>query len=515
MTNSTPHNAPHAGSGTEADPARNPIAGSGSPEPPQGSNAIHDFLNTLDDDPQPTRRLTLPEMIPTIKRSPASGDAPAAPTLPTAGAAPEEPLEGSDAEAYAALKAKRAERRRKKLIHRAIVAGISGVLVVGGAVVVSALNQQPEQTMEAVTDFATQGTFSTIIDAKGTLKPLSSTVITPEVTGQIESINVVAGQTVAEGDTLMTIKNPELDRAVTEADRALKQARSDLGLAQQALNDAKAHASQPSEDQLGGASDVTGAQQAVNAAQAQVETAQAAYNDAVAKAALRTVKAPAAGSVVALNAQVGADVAESLGGAGATGPLMQIADLSKMKVTIQVEERDIAHVAVDQTATITCPAFPDLTLTGRVTSIASIASTDTANMSYDGMGSPTFAVDILIDAPDARLKPGMTAEVSLTTQQIDNVIMVPITALLTDDGENYYVNVETDPETHAAERLDVQVVAKNDDFAVVGKPADAPADQNPDMPESPLADGDTLVIAGGMMPEVDGMDGAAGEMAVG
>lgn len=48
---------------------------------------------------------------------------------------------------------------------------------------------------------------------------------------------------------------------------------------------------------------------------------------------------------------------------------------------------------------------------------------DTSTPSYDMGGSPTFAVDILIDAPDARLKPGMTAEVSLTTQQLDNVML--------------------------------------------------------------------------------------------
>ena len=79
--------------------------------------------------------------------------------------------------------------------------------------------------------------------------------------------------------------------------------------------------------------------------------------------------------------------------------------------------------------------------------------------------------------------------------------MVPVTALLTDDGQSYYVNVETDPETHAMERLDVDVIAKNDDFAVIGKPADAPADQNPDHARISLRYGDVLVIAGGSMPE--------------
>ncbi len=103
-------------------------------------------------------------------------------------------------------------------------------------------------------------------------------------------------------------------------------------------------------------------------------------------------------------------------------------------------------MAVDQTATISCPAFPDLSMTGRVTGIASIASGDGAQMSYDGMGgSPTFAVDIMIDVPDPR--------------------------------------------------------------PVVGKPVDAPANPNSDMPESPLSDSDVLVIAGGAMPEDEMMDG--------
>ena len=226
--------------------------------------------------------------------------------------------------------------------------------------------------MEAVTDIATQGTFSTVIDSKGTLQPMSSTVITPEVTGQIESINVVAGQHVNEGDVLMTIKNPDLDRAVAEAERNLKQAKSDLALAQQTLKQASQIAAAPINDPtVATVDDTSSTQSAVNSARSAVEAAQAAYDDALAKAALRTVKAPAGGSIVALNAQVGADVAESLGGTnGTSGPLMQIADLSKMKVTIQVDEQDIANVAVDQTATITCPAFTDLMLTGRVTAIA-------------------------------------------------------------------------------------------------------------------------------------------------
>lgn len=426
-------------------------------------------------------------------------------------------LEGSDAEAYAALKAKRAERRRKKLIRRGIIAGTLVVLIVGGVVVFNMATAAPEQEMEPVTDLAIEGTFTTQVDAKGTLQPISSTIITPEVDGQIESVNVSAGQAVKAGDVLMTIKNPDLDRAVADADRALRQAKSELSAAQQALQETKRLASVPvAEPGMGGA-DTAGAQQAVTSAQVAVETAQAAYNDAVAKAALRTVHAPADGSIVALNAQVGQDLSRAMGDGASSGPLMQIADLSRMKVTVQVDEEDIASVAVDQTATITCPAFEDIALTGRVVAIASVATGGEGAISYDGSSSPTFAVDILIEAPDARLKPGMTAEVTLTTQQLDQVVMVPTTALLTDDGETYYVQVETDAETHEAERRDVTVVAKNDDMAVVGRPSDAGPEVNPDMPSAPVADGDVIVIAGGMdlgSSDEAMADGMGGGMAV-
>lgn len=403
------------------------------------------------------------------------------------------PLEGSDAEAYAALRAKRAERRRKKIIRRSILGASALAMLVVGSLIFGMLGRQAEQEMEPITDLVTQGTFTTVVDAKGTLQPLSSTVISPEVTGQIESVNVVAGQVVNEGDVLMTIRNPELDRAVEQAERGLRQAKSDLEGAKAAL---PSTAAQPTDAPGGGADgDIESARSAVNSAQVAVESAQAAYDDAVAKAALRTVRAPSSGSIVALNAQVGANLNESAAGPGANGPLMQIADLSKMKVSIQVSEEDIARVAVDQSATITCPAFTDLSLTGRVTSIASIASGDGTTGSFDGSTAPTFTVDILIDAPDARLKPGMTAEVSLTTQKLDNVVMVPTIALLTDDGETHYVNLETDRTAHEFKRVEVAVFAQNDDQAVIGRPKDALEGENADMETSPLSDGDILVVA--------------------
>lgn len=416
----------------------------------------------------------------------------------------------SDEEAYAKLKAKRAERRRKKLIQRGIAAGVVSAIALIAIVATLIINAQPQGASGPVTDKVTEGTYTTTVEAKGQLKPISSSVVSPSVDGTVDSINVQAGQSVNEGDVLMTIKNDELDRNVAEAQRAVAAAQEDLTNAQKALASAQAT---PTTD-VDGASAAAGISaasadtNAVSAAQRSLASAQANLDQANAKAAGRTVTAPSSGSIVELNAKVGATVTGGMimGESDTSGgkQCMQIADLSKMKVTVQVGEKDIAKIAVGQSANVTYPAFPDIVSQGTVTAIASVANSDTAN----GGGSATFNVDILIEAPDARLKPGMTAEVSVVTEQLDDVVMVPTMALMTEDGEHYYVNVATDDEGKQTRRVKVTVVTQNDDEAVVGKTQVKQDDQgneiNPNVPVTKLRDGDTLVMDTGAGATADG-----------
>lgn len=416
----------------------------------------------------------------------------------------------SDEEAYAKLKAKRAERRRKKLIRRGIAAGTVGAIALIAIVATLVINAQPQGASGPVTDMVTEGTFSTTVEAKGQLKPISSSVVSPSVDGTVDSINVQAGQSVNEGDVLMTIKNDELDRNVAEAQRAVAAAQEDLANAQKAAAAAQAT---PTTD-VDGASAAAGISaasadtNAVSAAQRSLASAQANLDQANAKAASRTVTAPSSGSIVELNAKVGATVTGGMimGESDTSGgkQCMQIADLSKMKVTVQVGEKDIAKIAVGQSANVTYPAFPDIVSQGTVTAIASVANSDSNN----GGGSVTFNVDILIEAPDARLKPGMTAEVSVVTEQLDDVVMVPTMALMTEDGEHYYVNVATDDEGKQTRRVKVTVVTQNDNEAVVGKTQVKHDEQgneiNPNVPVTKLRDGDALVMDTGAGATADG-----------
>ena len=212
-----------------------------------------------------------------------------------------------------------------------------------------------------------------------------------------------------------------------------------------------------------------------------------------------------------LNAKVGATVTGGMimGESDTSGgkQCMQIADLSKMKVTVQVGEKDIAKIAVGQSANVTYPAFPDIMSQGTVTAIASVANSDSGSGSG---GSGTCNVDILIEAPDSRLKPGMTAEVSVVNEKLDDVVMVPTMALMTEDGEHYYVNLATDSEGKKTRRVKVTVVTQNDNEAVVGKTQVKRDDQgneiNPDVPVTKLRDGDTIVTDTGTGMTADGGD---------
>lgn len=420
----------------------------------------------------------------------------------------------SDEEAYAKLKAKRAERRRKKLIRRGIAVGVVVAIALIAIIATLVINAQPAGTNGPVTDMVTEGTFTTTVEAKGQLKPISSSVVSPSVDGTVDSINVQAGQSVNEGDVLMTIKNDELDRNVAEAQRAVAAAQEDLANAQKASAAAQAT---PTTDVEGasaaaGVSAASADTNAVSAAQRSLASAQANLDQANAKVSSRTVTAPSSGSIVELNAKVGATVTGGMimGESDTSGgkQCMQIADLSKMKVTVQVGEKDIAKITVGQSANVTYPAFPDIVSQGTVTAIASVANSDAAN----GGGSVTFNVDILIEAPDARLKPGMTAEVSVVTEQLDDVVMVPTMALMTEDGEHYYVNVATDDEGKQTRRVKVTVVTQNDNEAVVGKTQVKRDDQgneiNPNVPVTKLRDGDTLVMDTGADATADGGYGA-------
>ena len=389
-------------------------------------------------------------------------------------------------EAYESLMRHRKVRRRKKRIKVGVILGVVAIIGITIAQVIQGGAQSEGPAIS--TAFVTRGEFSDSVSASGSIKPVSSTVVTPEVDGIIQDVQVAEGSAVDRGDRLFSVKNDELDKAVRKAAQQVKTAKNEVGKAQAALETARRGAAAVTEGGQGGdASSVEMAKTDLESAKISLEEARSAYDDAVAQADKRTVTAPCDGTIIVMNAVNGASVG-SPGGAGAgsgssagsAGALMTIADLSRMKVTVQINEVDVSRIAVGQRARVTFSALRQLVCEAQVTHVSTVSSSEAGGSGagnsgpgagYDGGGRAivTYAVELLIDSPDASIKPGMTANADIMIQQIGNALNVPLSAL-TEDGAQTYVSVVTardesgDPQTS---RVPVTVRARSSTTAAI------------------------------------------------
>lgn len=366
----------------------------------------------------------------------------------------------------------RRARRRKKLI----AGGIVGVIVLVGAVAwgISRFtgNAGGGDSPQLMTTFVDRGDFTEAVETSGAVKPVTSVVVNPEVGGTIESVNVAEGDTVQEGDVLLTVKNDELDKAIRDAEMGVRNAKLGVSQAQSAYATTLEAYNTVVETPDGKGSieykrgaegrDVDSAAFAVESANNSLSDAQEAYSIAVANAEKRTVRAPKGGSIVAMNAQVGA----STDSAANAGGLIQIADLSQMTVKVQVNEVDISKVSVGQMAKVTFSALPGVELDAQVTRIATVAGSGEDSSGHGG-GVVTYDVSLLIPQPAAELKPGMTASVQIMLQSVPDTLMVPLSCVAMDEAGGSYVMVVTDYETGAAERRSVSVRASNQTTAAI------------------------------------------------
>lgn len=356
----------------------------------------------------------------------------------------------------------RRERRRKKIIVGSVVGGIALVGAIVWGVQAYNASKPVEIDTSLTTTYVEYGDFAESVSATGTAQPVSSVVVTPEVTGTIESVNVAEGDTVEAGTVLLTIKNDELDKAVRDAELAVRDAKLNL---ESAVNDYNSLVDTYNAGAEISDSDFDKASFAIETAKNAVSDQQEAYNQTVANAEKRTVRAPSAGSVVVMNAQVGASVAD----ATSKGSLVQIADLSQMTVKVQVNEVDISKISVGQAAKATFSALPGVELDAQVTRISTVSSSSDSSSGYlyGSGGVVTYDVSLLIPAPVAELKPGMTANVDITLQSVPSSLMVPASCVGTDEAGKSFVTVMTDAATQACKRVDVEVAATDQTTAAV------------------------------------------------
>jgi HlyD family secretion protein len=156
----------------------------------------------------------------------------------------------------------------------------------------------------------------------------------------------------------------------------------------------------------------------VRVAEAQVKQAEAALNAAELDLKYTVIRSPVDGIVVARNVEVGQTVAASF----ATPNLFLIAlDLTKMQVDTNVSESDIGGITEGKEAVFTVDAYPGVRFSGTIRQVR-LAPINVQNV-------VTYNVVVAVDNQDLRLKPGMTANVSIMVAQKDQVLKVPNAAL--------------------------------------------------------------------------------------
>ncbi|MCH4053746.1 MAG: efflux RND transporter periplasmic adaptor subunit [Atopobiaceae bacterium] len=411
--------------------------------------------------------------------------------------------------AVQSLERHRKERRRRKIVRTLVVVAI--VAAVAIFAILHGMSSEDDTGETLATASAYTGTLTDSVSVSGAAQPVTSVWATPEIEGTIATVNVTEGQQVNAGDVLFTIKNDSLDQdvssaqaAVASAEAQLSSAKAQLAAGQQAQTAAQQAADGDGLGDGGGDAsgvDVASLNAAVAEAQANLQSARLTLDNAQAQANKRTVVSPIAGTVLSCTAEVGASTTGSASGASgssSTPAQVQIADLSQLKVRVQVDEDDIVSVAEGQAAKVTFSALPDVELDAQVVHIAATTSASADASAMGDSGSASYDVDVLIPSPDPRIKPGMTADVEIIFSSLDDALIVPSTAVTDNgDGTGSVTVVTYDDEGKASmEDVSVQILLTNDSETAV-KPTSGSLD-----------DGDLVLLGGSGGNGDSGSDGS-------
>lgn len=306
-----------------------------------------------------------------------------------------------------------------------IVSVLTVGLVIGGYVFFNGERKVPVRYRFASIE---RGAVVSLVTATGTINPVVSVQVGTQVSGMIKSLHADFNSVVKAGDVVAVI-DPEpfkarRDQAASNLEIAKANAartRTDLAQRKRELDRAKSLVAQQfvSENDVDVAlTNFQSAEAQVNLAAAQVKQAEAALNAAELELKYTIIRSPVNGIVVARNVEVGQTVAASF----ATPNLFLIAlDLTKMQVDTNVSESDIGGMTEGKEATFTVDAYPGQRFSGIIRQVR-LAPINVQNV-------VTYNVVVAVDNRDLRLKPGMTANVSIVVAQKEDVLKVPNAAL--------------------------------------------------------------------------------------
>ena len=264
------------------------------------------------------------------------------------------------------------------------------------------------------TEKVSRGDIVLQVRATGTINPLQTVQVGSQVSGIIQKIFVDFNSQVKKGDVIAQIDSTFLYASVKEVQASLERARAQMNNNQRTFS----RTSDLFNKNLVSQADLDAAKAAYEASSADFKQAEASLDRARVNLRYALIRAPIDGVVISRDVDVGQTVAASF----QTPKMFSIAnDLKRMQVEASVDEADIGQVKSGQEVTFTVDAYPEEKFRGSVTQIR-LAPVTVQNV-------VTYTVVIEVPNPDLKLRPGMTATVSILVDKRDGALRVPTLAL--------------------------------------------------------------------------------------
>lgn len=294
-----------------------------------------------------------------------------------------------------------------------IIIGSAAILVI---VVVSwrVFSSKIESKIKVETAVVAKGSISNSVTATGTIEPIEKVDVGTQVSGVIDKLFVDFNSHVKKGQILAELDKSTLTEKLQQTKASLESSQNEENYQEQNYKRiAKLHDAGLVSD-----TDFETAQYTYNSAKANVDGLKSQLRQAEVNLGYATIYSPIDGIVLNRAVEQGQTVAASF----STPTLFTIAnDLTKMQVEANVDQADIGQVSVGQRVTFTVDAYPDDVFQGTVTQIR-LQPTTSSNV-------VTYTVIINAPNPELKLKPGLTANITIITKEKTDVLLVPAKAL--------------------------------------------------------------------------------------
>lgn len=247
------------------------------------------------------------------------------------------------------------------------------------------------------------------VEASGTINPTTETSVGTQVSGKIQEILVDFNSIVKKGDLMAVIDPSTYESTVVQQEANLLKVESEYNNQLRNYNRYQKLYKQ----ELVAKSELDDAETSYLQAKAQVVQAKATLNKAKIDLGYTQIISPVNGIVISKEVELGQTVAASFN----TPTLFSVAeDLTKMKIEVNISEADISKIAEGQDVDFTVDAYPTTTFKGKVIQVRN-SPINTSNV-------VTYTVIVALDNSELKLKPGMTANVSIITAVRDNALSV-------------------------------------------------------------------------------------------